>query len=218
MCAYGYGLHQAEGSGQGDRGADVDLARRRQNLPGPNLTVATVTDDFVSPLPGSSFRQDSRTFPSLSIAPNGALYVAWSNHTNGHAVVLVTHSSDGGLAWSVPAVAGNVSGRSAFFATVAADPGNNVNVGFLAMDDKPAGTAPGAGVVHYDAYFTRSTNGGASFRSRLEISAATSDPVAAPAPTACVRSSWATTSQAWPTPATSTSYGPTHETRRLAPP
>jgi len=145
-------------------------------FPGPNITVATVTDDFVSPLPGSSFRQDSRTFPSLSIAPKGALYVAWSNHTGGHAVVLVAHSTNGGLTWSAPAIAGDVSGRSAFFATVAADPGNNVNVGFLAMDDKPVGTAPGAGVLHYDAYFTRSTDGGASFSSPLKISKATSDP------------------------------------------
>ncbi len=145
-------------------------------FPGPNVTVATVTDDFMSPLPGSSFRQDSRTFPSLSIAPNGALYVAWSNHTNGHAVVLVAHSKNGGMTWSAPANAGDVSGRSAFFATVAADPASNVNVSFLAMDDRPAGTKPGAGVVHYDAYFTRSTNGGVSFSSPLLISTATSDP------------------------------------------
>ncbi len=141
-----------------------------------NITVAAVTDDFVSPLPGSSFRQDARTFPSLAIAPDGTLYVAWSNHTSGHAVVLVTKSTNGGLTWSAPVVAGDVSGRSAFFASVAVDPDGKVDVGFLAMDDKSAGTAPGAGVVHYDAYFTQSTNGGASFSSPLIITTATSDP------------------------------------------
>jgi hypothetical protein len=135
---------------------------------------------LVSPLPGSSFRQDARTFPSFSIAPNGALYVAWGNRTgdpsSGHANVLLTKSTDGGLTWSAPVVAGNVSGRSAYFASVATDPGNNVNVVFNAIDDVPTGTAPGAGVVHYDAYFTRSTNGGASFSSPSLISTATSDP------------------------------------------
>ncbi len=141
-----------------------------------NITVATVTDDFLSPLPGSSFRQDSRTFPSLSVAPDGTLYVVWSNHTNGHAVVLATKSTDGGLTWSTPVTGGDVTGRSAFFASVTADPAGKVNVVFLAMDDVASGTAPGPGVVFYDAYFTQSTNGGASFSSPLLISASTSDP------------------------------------------
>src|SRR5712692_7155282 len=149
-------------------------------FPGQNITVATVTDDFVNPAPGSSFRQDARTFPSFSIAANGTLYVAWANRTgdptSGHAVVLVTHSTDGGQTWSPPVTAGDVTGRSAFFAAVAAGPDNKVNVAFLALDDKPTGTAPGAGVVHYDAYLTQSSNGGANFGSPLLISTATYDP------------------------------------------
>src|SRR5262249_34028375 len=87
-----------------------------------NLTVAVVTDDFVYPIPGSSFRQDSRVYPSLSIASNGTLYVAWPNRTSdpgsGHAVVEVTKSTNRGLTWSSPVVAGDVAGRSAFFASI----------------------------------------------------------------------------------------------------
>jgi len=150
-----------------------------KTFPMQNITVATVTDDGVNPAPGSSFRQDARTFPSFSIAPDGTLYVAWSNRTGdpkGHAVVLVTESTNGGLTWSAPVVAGNVSGRSAFFASVTTDPSGKVDVAFLALDDVPTGTAPGAGVVHYDAYLVQSTNGGASFSSPLKISTATSDP------------------------------------------
>ncbi len=151
-----------------------------KTFPMQNITVATVTDDGVNPAPGSSFRQDARTFPSFSIAPDGTLYVAWSNRTgdptNGHAVVLVTKSTNGGLSWSTPVVAGNVSGRSAFFASVTTNPSGKVDVAFLALDDVPTGTAPGAGVVHYDAYFTQSTNGGASFSSPVVISSASSDP------------------------------------------
>ncbi len=149
-------------------------------FPGPNITVATVTDDFVTPAPGSSFRQDARAFPSFSIASNGTLYVAWANRTgdpsSGHAVVLLAKSTNGGLTWSAPVTAGDVSGRSAFFASVAAGPGSNVNVAFLALDEVPTGTAPGAGVVHYDAYLAQSTDGGVSFGGSLLISTATSDP------------------------------------------
>jgi hypothetical protein len=73
-------------------------------------------------------------------------------------------------------VADNVNGRSAFFASVTADPSGNVDLVFLALDDKPFGTAPGAGVVHYDAYFAQSTDGGGTFSPPLKISTATSDP------------------------------------------
>lgn len=150
-----------------------------KTFPKQNLTVATVTDDSVNPVPGSSFRQDARTFPSFSIAPDGTLYVVWSNRTgdpaNGHAVVLLVKSTDGGTTWSTPVVAGDVAGRSAFFASVAAT-SSKVSVVFLALDDVPVGTAPGAGVVHYDAYFTQSTNGGVSFSAPVKISTASSDP------------------------------------------
>ncbi len=145
-----------------------------------NINVATVADDFVSPVPGSSFRQDARAFPSFAIAPDGTLYVAWTDRTgdptSGHAVVMVTKSTNGGLTWSTPVVAGDVSGRSAFFASVATDPNGKVDIVFLALDDVATGTAPGAGVVTYDAYLAQSTNGGTSFGGPTKISTASSDP------------------------------------------
>ncbi|GAC1682032.1 MAG: hypothetical protein PVS3B1_22960 [Ktedonobacteraceae bacterium] len=147
-----------------------------KTFPMQNVTVATVTDDGISPVPGSSFRQDSRTFPSFSIAPDGTLYVAWSNRTNGHAVVELVKSTTKGQSWAAPVVAGDVSGRSAFFASVAVNPSGKVSVAFQALDDKPAGTPPGAGVVSYDAYLTQSTDAGASFSSAERISTASSDP------------------------------------------
>ncbi len=150
-----------------------------KTFPSQNINVATVTDDFVSPVPGSSFRQDARAFPSLAVAPDGTLYVAWANRgdpTAGHATVLVAKSTTKGLTWSAPVVAGDVPGRSAFFASVTTDPSNHVDVVFLALDDVLTGKAPGAGVVHYDAYFAQSTNAGASFGSPSKISTETSDP------------------------------------------
>jgi hypothetical protein len=142
---------------------------------GRNITVAGITGDS-EPLPGSGFRGDNRTIPSFIVGRDGTLYVAWSNHTDGHSVVLLTRSTDGGLTWSEPVVAGDVPGRSAFFAAVTVDPQDYVHVAFLALDDVPAGTSPGPGVVYYDAYLTRSTAGATSFSSPLRISTASSDP------------------------------------------
>jgi hypothetical protein len=147
-----------------------------RSFPDRGVVVAAVTDDGVDPLPGASFRDLARIYPSLAIAPDGTLYVAWCNHTNGHSVVLVTKSADG-LTWSAPPVkAGDVSGRSAFFASVTVDPDGLVDVVFQALDDQPPGTAPGADVAFYDSYFAQSTDQGTSFGSPLKISTASSDP------------------------------------------
>jgi hypothetical protein len=91
-------------------------------------------------------------------------------------MVLATKSTNGGLTWSAPVGAGNVSGSSAIFASVTADPNNNVNLVFQALDDRAAGTRPSAGVDAYDTYFTQSTNGGASFGNPLKLSTASSAP------------------------------------------
>ncbi len=147
-----------------------------KTFPQSNITVATVTDDLLDgDVPGTG-NFSRGTFPSFAVAPDGALYVVWSNYTNGHAVVLLTKSTTGGLTWSSPVVAGNVSRRSAIFQALAVDPNGKVNVIFNALDDVQADTSPGASVVHYDTYWIQSTNGGATFGRPLKISTATSDP------------------------------------------
>jgi BNR repeat protein len=139
-----------------------------------NQAVASPVADIPDPLPGSSFRNDS--FPSVDIGPNGKVYVAWADFRNGRGQVMLTTSSTGGASWTAASVVLNVSGRSAFFPGVAVSPdGMTVSVATQALDAMPAGTAPGAGVVHYDSYFAESVNGGA-FSSPLKISSATSDP------------------------------------------
>jgi hypothetical protein len=139
-----------------------------------NQAVASPVVDIPDPLPGSSFRNDS--FPSVDIGPDGKVYVVWADFRNGRGQVMLTTSSSGGATWTGASVVLNVSGRSAFFPGVAVSPdGMRVSVATQALDAMPAGTAPGAGVVHYDSYFAESVNGGA-FSSPLKISSATSDP------------------------------------------
>jgi hypothetical protein len=140
--------------------------------------VIAAVHDLPSPLPGASFRNDS--FPAADIDQvHGTIFVTWAdyNASAGHGKVLLTTSSNGGASWSTPATALDVDGRTAFFNGVAVSPdGQKVSVASQALDDVPAGTAPGAGVVSYDSYLAESTNGGASFSAPIRISTAPSDP------------------------------------------
>ena len=138
-------------------------------------TIAPV-NDMPSPLPGSSFRNDN--FPAADIDQvHGTIYVSWSDYVGGHGKVLLTSSSDGGTSWTTPVTALDVAGRTAFFNGLAVSPdGSRVSVASQALDDRPAGTPPGAGVVSYDSYLAESTNGGSNFSAAVKVSSASSDP------------------------------------------
>jgi hypothetical protein len=141
-----------------------------------NQQVASTVVDIPSPLPGSSFRNDS--FPSVDVdQTSGKVYVAWADFRNGRGQVMLTSSSDGGGMWTAATTVLDVAGRSAFFPGVAVSPdGKKVTVATQALDAVPAGTAPGAGVVHYDSYLVESVGGGAFSTMPLKLSFATSDP------------------------------------------
>jgi hypothetical protein len=134
----------------------------------------SLKNDNPAPLPGTSFFDNS--FPNADISSDGELYVVWTDSTNGHAVVKLATSTDNGATWNLETAA-DVSGRSAFYPAVAVNASSNVLIGFNALTDVAAGTAPGAGVVHYDAYYVYGTPG--SFGAPVKISAASSDPDAA---------------------------------------
>jgi hypothetical protein len=134
--------------------------------------LVSFVNDVPSPFPGASFRTDS--YPMADIDASGNLYLTWPDYTSGHSVVKLAKSINGGETWSV-STAADVSGRSAFYSAVAVS-GSNVFIGFNAIDDVPVGTAPGGGVVSYDAYYVLSSDGGANFGAPVKISAASSDP------------------------------------------
>ena len=136
-----------------------------------HITVAIV-NPAGSPYPGASFRVNS--IPALALAPDGVtLYVAWADRQSGHSVIKVAKSSTKGLTWSAPVVAGDVNTTtsgffaSAFFPALDVDAAGNVNLAFLALKDKPAGTAPGNNVAHYAMFVRKSTDGGATWSDPL---------------------------------------------------
>ena len=138
-----------------------------------NQAVASTVVPIPSPLPGTSFRNDS--FPSVDIGPDGKIYVAWADYRSGRGKVVLTTSTNGGGTWTAASPVLDVAGRSAFFPGVAVSPnGQKVTVATQAVDAMAAGTHPGAGVVHYDSYLAESVSGGA-FSSEHKISAS-SDP------------------------------------------
>ncbi len=143
--------------------------------------------DVPSPFPGASFRTNS--FPMVDIDQNtgttgGKIFVVWTDYTfgttSGHGVVKMVTSSNRGLTWSAPTSIANVAGRSTFYPAIVVDPDPanhlKVLVGFNAIDDKPFGTAPGEGVISYDAYYVLSVDGGVIFETPVKISLSSSDP------------------------------------------
>jgi hypothetical protein len=68
------------------------------------VAVADV-QDILTPK-NAAFRVNS--FPAAAVAPNGAVYVAWSTQMpdayGGHAAAVYSKSSDGGASWSTPAL------------------------------------------------------------------------------------------------------------------
>jgi hypothetical protein len=125
------------------------------------IPIAAV-NDLPSPLPGSSFRDNS--FPSADVNQvNGDIYLAWANEQGSPATALIefTESDDGGKSWSAPITIGGRAGAvNAYFPSVAASPdGHHVFVAWPAQTWVAPGTAPGAGVVSDFAAFNVRTDG-----------------------------------------------------------
>ena len=125
------------------------------------IDIAAV-NDIPSPLPGSSFRDDS--FPAADVNQvNGNVFLVWANQQGSPATALIefTESHDGGLTWSAPITVGGRAGAfNAYFPSVAASPdGHHVFIAWPAQTWVAPGTAPGAGVVTDFAAYNLRTDG-----------------------------------------------------------
>jgi hypothetical protein len=143
---------------------------------GRPLPVAAV-NDIPSPLPGSSFRDNSN--PSVDINQiTGAIYLVWADKDGASSTALIkfTESDNGGQTWTPPITIGGLAGRfNAFFPSVAASPdGQHVFVAWPAQTWQPPGTAAGPGVVTQFAAYNLRTDG--NWSGGKLLSTATGDP------------------------------------------
>ena len=106
--------------------------------------------------------------PSLAVAPNGTILVAWEDDRNGNLDIYLSWSADGGLTWgdALPdtdvRVDDDAGGATQSDPSVAVGPDGSVCV---VWRDWRSGNA--------DAYFARSTDGGRSFASNVRVDDAT---------------------------------------------
>jgi len=143
---------------------------------GRPLPVAAV-NDIPSPLPGSSFRDNSN--PSADVnQTSGAIYLVWADEDGASSTALIkfTESDNGGQTWTPPITVGGMAGRlNAFFPSVAASPdGHHVFVAWPAQTWQPPGTGPGAAKVSQFAAYNLRTDG--AWSGGTLLSTATGDP------------------------------------------
>jgi len=114
----------------------------------------------------------SRQWPTPAVGPDGSVYVAWSDFSQ--MAIMLDKSTNGGVTWGADRVLQNVTFGSGYVqpsVTVFSFPALDVDVtggphrGWLHcayMDDAVSGGGT-------DIYFTRSTDGGATWSTRLKI-------------------------------------------------
>ena len=148
------------------------------NVPGPGLAVIKNAD------PGFGIEPEVGlllfTLPSAAVAPNGTLYVAWSDFSEGSCVdtgsdlpactnsdVKLSVSGNGGLSWSSPIkVSDDTNATDQFFPWIASHPDGRMSLVWLDRRLDPNN-------VNYDVFYT-STFDGASLQPNIRVSSATS--------------------------------------------
>ena len=101
---------------------------------------------------GSSFS------PAIALDSGGNINVVWTDNTPGHDDILFSRSTNGGVTFSAPQNLSNNTGDS-FNSQIGVDSSGNINV--VWEDDSPG---------NLDIFFSRSTNGGATFSAPQDLS------------------------------------------------
>jgi hypothetical protein len=99
----------------------------------------------------------------------GNLYVAYYNWTGSYMQVLVATSTDGGATWSSKAVTPSTDTHDQFFPWVNVNHAGVVGVSWMDRRNDPSN-------VNYEAFGSFSPNGGSSFSTNVDLSAAPSNP------------------------------------------
>ena len=96
--------------------------------------------------------------PEIAIDPSDAINVAWQDTAPGASVIMFSRSTDGGQSFSEPKRVSTGTG-SATEAAIATDSAGRISVTWV--DESPG---------HAEAFYARSTDGGASFSDPVNIS------------------------------------------------
>lgn len=96
--------------------------------------------------------------PEIAIDPSDAINVAWQDTAPGTSVIMFSRSTDGGQSFSQPKRISTGTG-AATEAAIATDAAGRISVTWV--DESPG---------HAEAYYARSTNGGASFSDPVNVS------------------------------------------------
>lgn len=140
------------------------------------LAIGPVVD-LADPIPGANFRTDS--FLSISADPRAdstTLYAAWVNRTAAGGRVVVSTSTNRGLAWSGLSTVSTPAEGYAFFQGLDVAPNGRVDLGYQALRAINPATF-GTGNASIRSYYVSKPVGG-SWSAPLPVSSASSDPAA----------------------------------------
>lgn len=100
--------------------------------------------------------------PSLAVAEDGAVYLAWTTGEDDGADIHVAKSVDGGASFAVPVIVAPTD-RYADAPKLAAGPGGVLHLAYAQSEGGP--------FARYAIRYTQSTDGGRSFRAPMEVAA-----------------------------------------------
>jgi len=121
------------------------------------------------------FRWWSSMFPSMDVAPDGTVYIAYgarqSKFSTDPADVFLTASTDGGVTWSLPSMINdNTSQNGHFFAWLKVSSSGVVNIIWGDQRLDPVG-------LGYDIFYATATNHGATISPNTRVTDVGTDPL-----------------------------------------
>ncbi len=143
----------------------------------PPAQAALITQQLTYASQGSTccFRWFSSMFPSMDVAPDGTVYVAYGARQSKYSIdpadVYLTASTDGGVTWSVPnMINDNTSQNGHFFAWLKTSSDGVVHIIWGDQRLDPVG-------LGYDIYYAVATNHGATISANTRVTDVGTDPL-----------------------------------------
>jgi hypothetical protein len=128
--------------------------------------------DIPSPLPNTFFRDNGFGAMAADQQIDGYLYAVWADYRTGDADILLSRSTDDGTTWGPPVrvnddPVGNA--KDQFFPWIASSPDGYIHISWLDRREDAANH-------NYKAYYTYSSDHGATWAANVAVSSAASNP------------------------------------------